>query len=163
MLQRPSTLLTILYVITLLACIFSCNVVSAQQTNGQSRNETDVVCHPFGKCERCPEDALHQPFCQPFGNRRLVHCIPAVNASQSPTTTSSSPPSSHPQGEIPAWESCGRIVAQERADFWEFVACIIFFAAISLFILFARSRRLQALQARRLAARIGIVRGAIGG
>lgn len=63
------------------------------------------------------------------------------------------------QGENLAWESCGRIVSQERADFWEFVACNVFFAVFFLFILFARSKRLQALQARQLAARIGLIRG----
>jgi hypothetical protein len=25
------------------------------------------------------------------------------------------------KGEIPAWKSCGRIVSQERADYWEFM------------------------------------------
>ena len=25
------------------------------------------------------------------------------------------------KGEIPAWQSCGRIVSQERADYWEFM------------------------------------------
>jgi len=65
----------------------------------------------------------------------------------------------HPKGETLAWESCGRIVGQERADFYEFVACNILFAVISLFVVFARSRRLRAMQARQLAARIGLIRG----
>jgi len=64
----------------------------------------------------------------------------------------------HPEGETPAWESCGRIVAQERADFFEFVACNVLFAVVALVVLFARSKRLQALRARQLAARIGIFR-----
>ncbi|KAG6836736.1 hypothetical protein H0H93_004142 [Arthromyces matolae] len=64
----------------------------------------------------------------------------------------------HPEGETPAWGACGRIVSQERADFFEFVACNIIFAAIALVVLFARSKRLQLLQARQLAARIGVIR-----
>ncbi|KIM71352.1 hypothetical protein PILCRDRAFT_28765, partial [Piloderma croceum F 1598] len=111
-----------------------------------------LICRPFGRCEPCPEDALHEPFCKPFGNRRLVHFPPQH------------PPPSHPnpntlQGETPAWESCGRIPEKEREDFWEFVACNVLFAIIFLFILFARSKRLQALKGRQLAARIGLVRG----
>ncbi|KAG5341403.1 hypothetical protein C0989_010769 [Termitomyces sp. Mn162] len=66
----------------------------------------------------------------------------------------------HPEGETPAWGSCGRIVAQERADFFEFMACNIIFAAIALFVLFARSKRLRLRQARQLAARIGMVHAA---
>ena len=60
----------------------------------------------------------------------------------------------HPQGEILAWEACGRIVSQERADFYEFIACIVFLAIVSLAILFARSRRLELIHARQVAARI---------
>ncbi|PCH44853.1 hypothetical protein WOLCODRAFT_91023 [Wolfiporia cocos MD-104 SS10] len=151
-------------------------VFSAQNALG---NETDLVCLPFGSCEPCPEDALHEPFCQPFGNRRLVHCAPAANsthpadrpAHQLPTAggdphDSRPRPSATPdirQGEIPAWESCGRIVEKERADFYEFLACNFFIAILALLVLFARSKRLQAMHARQLAARIGLVRGAPGG
>lgn len=122
---------------------------------------------------------LSEPYCQPFGNRQLMHCFNATSA----RPPSHGPPSSkgaqalpgsigsdvtidldafkteHPEGETPAWGSCGRIVAQERADFLEFVTCNIIFAAIALFVLFARSKRLRLLQARQLAARIGVVRG----
>ena len=52
---------------------------------------------------------LHEPFCQPFGNRRLLHCREADS------------PDVDKEGELLAWESCGRIVAKERADFFEFV------------------------------------------
>lgn len=62
-------------------------------------------------------------------------------------------------GELPAWESCGRIVSKERADFYEFVACNVAFALIALGVLFFRSRRMQVNQARQLAARIGLIRG----
>jgi hypothetical protein len=64
----------------------------------------------------------------------------------------------HHQGEIVAWESCGRIVQQERADFWEFVACNALFSVAALVVLFLRSKRMKALQARQLAVRIGLVR-----
>ena len=70
--------------------------------------------------------------------------------------------SSH-QGETPGWESCGRIVEKERADFYEFFLCNLVIAAIAVFIVFARSKRLKAMQARQLAARIGLTRGAPGG
>lgn len=136
-----------------------------------------LLCSPFGICEPCPENAvsrppysfalihhstsqLEEPFCQPFGNRRLMHC--ANTTSSEDTSGTSAPPShtksQHPQGEILAWESCGRIVGQERADFYEFVACNITFAIIALVVLFTRSKRLHAMQARQLAARIGIIR-----
>ncbi|KAG9311721.1 hypothetical protein JVU11DRAFT_7960 [Chiua virens] len=127
-------------------------------------NDTLSVCLPFGECEPCPPDALHEPFCQPFGNRRLMHCTP------NRTITLAEPiPSYHPyptdapstssiQGEIPAWQSCGRIVAKERADFYEFLACNLFFAMVALSIALVRSRRVEAIQARRLAARIGLTR-----
>ncbi|KNZ73554.1 hypothetical protein J132_01362, partial [Termitomyces sp. J132] len=156
-----------------------------------------LTCTPFTECQPCPKSQvcftfspanqdftcnfaqLSEPFCQPFGNRQLMHCFNA---------TSGQPPShgpfnldgvqtfpgnidsdidvdfdafkaEHPEGETPAWGSCGRIVAQERADFFEFMACNIIFAAIALFVLFARSKRLRLRQARQLAARIGMVHG----
>ncbi|KAG8216470.1 hypothetical protein J3R82DRAFT_6581 [Butyriboletus roseoflavus] len=120
------------------------------------------ICLPFGECEPCPSDALHEPFCQPFGNRRLMHCSP------NHTTTSMEPlPSWYPsftpspppiQGETPAWQSCGRIVAQERADFYEFLGYNLLVAAVALSVALVRSRTVEARQARRLAARIGLVR-----
>ncbi|KAI6002949.1 hypothetical protein EDD15DRAFT_2192376 [Pisolithus albus] len=48
---------------------------------------------------------------------------------------------------------------KERRDFYEFVACNLFFATTSLIIALFRSRLMEARQARRLAARIGLVRG----
>ncbi|KAI0031323.1 hypothetical protein K488DRAFT_52344, partial [Vararia minispora EC-137] len=111
---------------------------------------TKTVCRPYGHCEPCPDDALQEPFCQPFGNRRLMHCF----SSTDPEAKHTSDP---PKGETPAWESCGRIVERERADFWEFVACNVFFAAVAIFIVVVRSKRLQTLHARQLAARIGLV------
>ena len=120
-----------------------------------------------------PHIQLQQPFCQPFGNRRPMHCTtttphppPAGQPHHGgqlhhPHAAASRQPLDHhpPQVENSAWESCGRIVSQERADFWEFVACNAFFAAVALALLVVRSRRMQALQTRQLAARIGMVRG----
>ncbi|KZT70450.1 hypothetical protein DAEQUDRAFT_744694 [Daedalea quercina L-15889] len=128
-------------------------------------NTTDLICRPFGSCEPCPEDALNEPFCQPFGNRRLMHCSPGRPSATSTTTTEDRPPSlpESDSGEIPAWEACGRIIEKERGDFYEFLACNIVIAAVALVVLFARSKRLQAMHARQLAARIGLVRGVPGG
>jgi len=84
------------------------------------------------------------------------------------TTSTSTPSSQHQEGhlphtrskgEIPAWQSCGRIVSKERSDYFEFILCNAFFAAGGLAMLFARSRRMEIMHARQLAARIGIVRG----
>ncbi|KAJ7150984.1 hypothetical protein C8R43DRAFT_1005834 [Mycena crocata] len=126
----------------------------------------DLICTPSGVCEPCPADSLHEPFCQPFGSRRLMHCVngtsPLVSThtGRPPTPDDQAPaeqPHSH-AGETLAWAACGRIVAQERADFFEFVGCNVFFAALALFGVFSRARRMQALQARQLAARIGLGR-----
>ncbi|KAJ7577564.1 hypothetical protein C8J56DRAFT_798918, partial [Mycena floridula] len=124
-------------------------------------NETlqdHLVCKPFGACEACPPDSLQEPFCQPFRNRHLLHCMNTTEPSPSPLEHSEL---QHPAGEALAWESCGRIVKQERADFYEFVACNVLFVAVALAILFARSRRLEMMHARQLAARIGLVRGGL--
>ena len=106
---------------------------------------------------------MNQPFCQPFGNRRLMHCINSTSPEPPTSGPIDHPNSPHPEGEILAWESCGRIPANERADFYEFVACNVVFALISLCILFLRSRRLQLMQARQLAVRIGLIRDDGGG
>lgn len=112
---------------------------------------------------------MDEPFCQPFGNRRLMHCINGTFLRDPPQDTNPPPneqsrrPSSastlYPEGDLPAWESCGRIVPKERADFYEFVACNVAFAILALGVLFFRSRRMQVNQARQLAARIGLIRG----
>ena len=85
---------------------------------------------------------------------------PGTNEGSDATPTSSldHDEPEHPEGETLAWESCGRIPSRERADFYEFIACNILFAVISLVVLFARSKRLQAIHARQLAARSGLVR-----
>ncbi|PFH47382.1 hypothetical protein AMATHDRAFT_6788 [Amanita thiersii Skay4041] len=155
----------------LILLIWLSQAVTAQgDGNG---TQPGLICRPFGICEPCPENALHEPFCRPFGNRRLMHCFNASSIDQSSSSNTQHAPNiqedtlystldlegpEQSEGETPAWESCGRIPSQERADFYEFVACNILFAAISLVVLFARSKRLQAVQARQLAARIGMVR-----
>jgi hypothetical protein len=93
-----------------------------------------------------------------------MHCTLDDDSAVSPTTSSSQqiddhPPHSRIKGEIPAWQSCGRIVSKERSDYFEFILCNILFAAGALVLLFTRSRRVEVLHARQLAARIGLVRG----
>ncbi|KAJ7253700.1 hypothetical protein B0H12DRAFT_1017422 [Mycena haematopus] len=136
----------------------------------------DLICTPAGDCEPCPAAYLQEPFCQPFGSRRLMHCANGTAPSSNPIPAhtgrppllddrgaatsvprAAEKPHSH-AGETLAWAACGRIVHQERADFFEFVACNLLFAVIALFGVFTRSRRLRALQARQLAARIGLGR-----
>ena len=51
------------------------------------------------------------------------------------------------------------VVEKEGGDFYEFLACNVAVAVVALVVLFARSKRLQAMHARQLAARIGLVRG----
>ncbi|KAK8847434.1 hypothetical protein IAR55_005292 [Kwoniella newhampshirensis] len=111
----------------------------------------DLVCRPFGECSPCPRDELDQPFCLPFGNRRLLHCIPAASA-DSPSTSSQG-------GEVPAWEACGKVIKKERQDYWEFVTANLLFLIVALTILWARTSALATEQYRQLAARIGIPGG----
>jgi len=96
-----------------------------------------------------------------------MHCTPDDDSAASSSTISSEqidnhPPHSRIKGEIPAWQSCGRIVSKERSDYFEFILCNALFAAGALVILFARSRRMEVMHARQLAARIGLVRGSGG-
>ncbi|RSH92223.1 hypothetical protein EHS25_008638 [Saitozyma podzolica] len=104
----------------------------------------ELVCRPFGECEPCPSDELDQPFCMPFGNRRLLHC---------------QDPRKPDKGEVPAWEACGKVVRKEKQDFYEFVTCNLLFLIVALTILWARSSALATAQYRQLAARIGIPSG----
>lgn len=157
-----------------------------------SNDESQLVCVPFGTCEPCPDDAvrrllalpftehplstqlllqMNEPFCQPFGNRRLMHCTPSSSSPSSPNSLQQPhPPQNHPSthqsdhiGEIPAWESCGRIVEKERGDFYEFLACNVVIALIAVGVVLFRSKQLRAMQARQLAARIGLTRRVPGG
>ncbi|WWC59500.1 uncharacterized protein I303_102056 [Kwoniella dejecticola CBS 10117] len=111
----------------------------------------DLVCRPFGECEPCPRDELDQPFCFPFGNRRLLHCIPSSSAEEAAK--------GNHVGEVPAWEACGKVVRKERQDFWEFVTANLLFLIVALTILWARTSALATEQYRQLAARIGIPSG----
>ena len=93
-----------------------------------------------------------------------MHCTFDDNSTTSSSTMSSRQsggrsPQSGSIGEIPTWQSCGRIVSKERSDYFEFILCNALFAAGALVMLFARSRRLEIMHARQLAARIGLVRG----
>ncbi|KAF8345343.1 hypothetical protein F5887DRAFT_178828 [Amanita rubescens] len=166
--SRPPSLVAIITLcLTILA--FTSRFVIAlgirDETHASNGTQSELICLPFGICEPCPEDALHEPFCRPFGNRRLMHCVNGTTTGPTDENHSSGTPTSsldhdepdHPEGETLAWESCGRIPSRERADFYEFVACNILFTVISLVVLFARSKRLQAIHARQLAARIGLV------
>jgi len=158
--------------IFLILCLQPTSVVAANLV----ANGTDTgthLCTPFGACKPCPKESMNEPFCQPFGNRRLMHCInntpttiphPPPNAPPSkPPLNSPQPPNPHdpnaphaPSGELQAWESCGRIVPKERADFYEFVGCNLVFALVALVVLFVRMKRVRMSQARWLAARIGV-------
>ncbi|KAJ7089258.1 hypothetical protein B0H15DRAFT_1022178 [Mycena belliarum] len=125
---------------------------------------TDLICTPFGECEPCPADLLQEPFCQPFGARRVMHCVNGTAPSAVPHMFDNRPSAprdgSHMhKGETLAWAACGRSVVTERADFLEFVACNVLFAALALFGVHTRARRMRALQARQLAARIGVGTG----
>jgi hypothetical protein len=84
-------------------------------------------------------------------------------------------------GEVPAWEACGKVIAIERAGYWEFVVSAsailpkphaatlkrmhvkqivnTLLLVLSLVILLVRSNSLAASQYRQLAARIGIAGG----
>lgn len=120
---------------------------------------------------------MNEPFCQPFGNRRLLHCVSPTSLSssghESPPSnlyveggdkyrdsTSSNIPPHHPgkppPATMPAWESCGRLVPKERADFFEFVLCNVIFAALALSGVLIRSERMRSARAKRLAVRIGV-------
>ncbi|BEJ14935.1 hypothetical protein CspHIS471_0407020 [Cutaneotrichosporon sp. HIS471] len=104
-------------------------------------------CTPFGVCEPCPEDERHQPFCQPFGNRRLLHCKRAGAEAED-------------KGVTPAWEACGKVIKKEQRDFYEFVTANVLLLMVCLTIFAVRTSALATQQYRQLAARIGIPSGA---
>ncbi|WRT64742.1 uncharacterized protein IL334_001676 [Kwoniella shivajii] len=118
----------------------------------------NLVCRPFGECEPCPKDELDQPFCFPFGNRRLLHCIPA-STSNTEDGNGNEKTGNGQVGEVPAWEACGKVIRKERRDFWEFVTANLLFLIVALTILWARTSALATEQYRQLAARIGIPSG----
>ncbi|KAJ7201707.1 hypothetical protein GGX14DRAFT_464766, partial [Mycena pura] len=140
----------------LFATCFAVQPIHSQMPEG-------LLCTPSGECEPCPDDLIHEPFCQPFGSRRLMHCANgtapiAIHTGRPPILDDrADTPHSH-AGETLTWAACGRIVAQERADFVEFVACNVLFAALALFGVLTRARRMRLRQARQLAARIGLGR-----
>ncbi|KAJ9104084.1 hypothetical protein QFC20_004661 [Naganishia adeliensis] len=170
----------------------------------------DLVCRPFGECGPCPEDEIYQPYCHPYGNRRLVHCIPhtdgddpsgdgAYGQEDGYFSTHADAKAAHAkgksgsggvphlqtaegedqdgvkvyitswsgktiswsdvQGEVPAWESCGKVIAKETESYWRFVTFNTLILILSIVVLLIRANKLAAIQYRELAARIGIVRG----
>ncbi|KAF9511087.1 hypothetical protein BS47DRAFT_1200822 [Hydnum rufescens UP504] len=118
-----------------------------------------VICRPFGACERCPTDAREDASCEPTGNRRLLRCHPRSSLD---SLGKSQPPHEDTPAETSSWEPCGKIIATERADYWEFVTCNIIFAGVGLLVVFSRTRRIAAIQYKNLVARIGLARGAAG-
>jgi len=185
--RRPSALYSTTTASFLFLATLCLSSVSAQHhVVPRFANDTESICRPFGECEPCPHKDLREPFCQPFGNRRLLHCLPAPSpdlehpdANSNPDNLSRPAAVTHPpgsnsvdpysqhshadgellEGETIAWESCGRIVLQERADFWEFVACNLLFVCIALVLVIIRSKRMSMIHARQLATRIGLARG----
>ncbi|KAG9043420.1 hypothetical protein FS837_009653, partial [Tulasnella sp. UAMH 9824] len=69
---------------------------------------------------------IREPFCQPYGNRRLIKCLPLTPENERALEEAArlalaGKPVPHSLGETPAWEACGKVIAVERADYWEFV------------------------------------------
>ncbi|KAI0252936.1 hypothetical protein BJV78DRAFT_1373136 [Lactifluus subvellereus] len=159
-LSTPHSTTTASFILLVSLCLSS---VSAQKHHLPPRfaNDTESICRPFGECEPCPHEVMREPFCQPFGNRRLLHSVDDTSGFYTGDANSRHRHSNMEllPGETVAWESCGRIVVQERADFWEFVACNLVFVCIALGLVFVRSKRMNAMLARQLAARIGLARG----
>ncbi|KAH9991588.1 hypothetical protein BJV77DRAFT_1116499 [Russula vinacea] len=60
----------------LLATLCLSPVAAKDQLTHRFANDTESICRLFGECEPCPREVLREPFCQPFGNRRLLHCFP---------------------------------------------------------------------------------------
>lgn len=169
------------------------NTLLEQRKYSYTEASGDLFCRPFGECEPCPKDERDQPFCRPFGNRRLVHCIPKGQADPQdpyaseievdiPTRRQESGSATHSQkespvlvggssrvidmgsvqlGEVPAWEACGKVLAIERAGYWEFVVINTLLLTLSLVVLLVRSNSLAAHQYKQLAARIGIAGGGV--
>ncbi|EJT45285.1 hypothetical protein A1Q1_06354 [Trichosporon asahii var. asahii CBS 2479] len=80
----------------------------------------------------------------------LLHCIPADKKDDP-----------NPPGEVPAWESCGKVVKLEQREFYEFVTANLLFLIVCLVIYWVRTSTLATQQYRQLAARIGIRGGMV--
>lgn len=75
-------------------------------------------------CRQTFRPQRNEPFCQPYGNRRLLHCVPKGTAHHDlhgGTAGEGGKHSSLHEKEVPAWEACGKVVLKERQDYWEFV------------------------------------------
>ncbi|KAI5455360.1 hypothetical protein NCC49_000174 [Naganishia albida] len=212
LLNRLCVLVSILSVLGVVATNSTERSKSTSDRNSDYQKPVDdLVCRPFGECEPCPEEEIYQPYCHPYGNRRLVHCVPHKDDEDSthngaygqeedgyfsshaderqpekPKGKSGSNGVPHlqtaegqdqdgvkvyitswsgkkiswsdVQGEVPAWESCGKVVALERQSYWRFVTSNSLILILSIVVLLIRANKLAAIQYRELAARIGIVR-----
>ncbi|KZS97206.1 hypothetical protein SISNIDRAFT_482140 [Sistotremastrum niveocremeum HHB9708] len=155
--------------------LFALQILTTSAQLPYSYSSDSVTCVPFGPCEPCPADALHQPFCQPFGNRRLAHC----SSPSTPSNSSNIPPNDgsidddvilppsegkvEGKGKTPTWMTCGRVVEQERRDFFEFVMCNVILAGLAITLVITRSKALASNRTRRLAARIHVRRRSTSG
>lgn len=134
---------------------------------------------------------IYQPYCHPYGNRRLVHCVPhqhdsdgskeaAYSAEDDYFSSQKDAMTNHAhigsgskavphlqtaegedqdgvkvyitswqgkkiswndvEGEVPAWESCGKVIVAERQSYWRFVVSSLQIEPISggLYLLTAR-------------------------
>ncbi|KAF8329559.1 uncharacterized protein EI90DRAFT_2923963 [Cantharellus anzutake] len=116
-----------------------------------SVRQDQYICKPGGDCEACPSNALTDSACGATGNRRPIHCITMSlyeSLGHDNFTYSSQ------EGQLAAWEPCGKIVSVESADYWEFVLCNLAFSVVGLFIVFTRTRRTAAVHYKNLVARI---------
>ena len=164
---------------------------SHPNTTAGGGEDEELICVPAGQCEPCPADLvrhtsssyactctdattifnqLHEPFCQPFGTRRLMHCTPPSSSSASSTSDHSSTSNTQPRQHdsnpsttfqthsrgIPGFEPCGRITSLERYDFYEFVAFNLGLGILAVGGVVFRSRLMRARQVRTIAARIGL-------
>lgn len=158
------------------------HLTPALPDNSSDISPVDYACQPIGPCQPCPLDELSNPVCEIYHSRRLVDCIYLGNLSSSsnslePIRSSNlssnsslnnatiDPSSSHQNrigaglgaAEFQTWEACERVVLKERQDFYEFVLCNSFIAALSLIIYGLRTKQLVIRQYGNLAARIGIL------
>lgn len=148
---------------TTLSCVLLSASANSVQRKLYAQSLTPLFLLTYRRCQ------LHKPFCQPFGNRRLIQCknstaLPTEPlrphyAQHPPNLAGSDTPSEGDveEGAILAWESCGRVVSAERADFFEFAAVNLLFLSVGAGIVIWRLRRMRLRHARQLAARIGLV------
>ncbi|KAG8853780.1 hypothetical protein FRB96_008035 [Tulasnella sp. 330] len=108
-----------------------------QSKETQDDSASSVICRAEGLCERCPESSIHEPFCQPYGNRRLIKCLPNTEENarlmrQHAHDDGDEEQTTYNLGETPAWEACGKVIVLERADYWEFLVSFRAFVVVLL-------------------------------